>query len=91
MNDLVVAFILVLWVIVGGCLAGWLLTRKKKGYDPYQHTFTAPVTGTYLIYYRYYNLEKGQTITVKFIENGTKDEAWKKALKKLKPKHFLVR
>jgi len=63
----------------------------KKDYNPDKHIFTAPVTGTYLIYYKYYNLEKGQTITVEFIEKGTKDEVWKKALEKLNAKNFLVK
>ena len=63
----------------------------KKGYNPDKHIFTAPCDGTYLIYYRYYDLRKGQTITVEFIEKGTKDEAWKNALKKCKSETFLVK
>ncbi len=63
----------------------------KKGYDSDKHTFTAPRDGTYLINHRYHDLEKGQTITVEFIEEGTRDEAWKKVLKKCNPKTFLVK
>jgi len=36
MHDLVIAFILLAWAGLGGLLAGWLLTRKKKPWHKYE-------------------------------------------------------